>query len=197
MKPPQESSLASRRPADSEFTEPYHRDLVNRLDGPCATTVLTDQMYWLCELASSISTLQIDTVHAPYSWTVRQVFEHCADAERVFGYRMLRIAAGDQTNLPSWDENAYAESRFGLGNFTHIVTELGALRKANVMLLRRIIPGCWDKTGFVDEKEISLRAIAWITAGHLHHHLEIVEKRCEITVDRKMPVEKPTGQPAG
>ncbi len=179
--------LASCRPSDNELTEPYHRDLVQRVQGECAIRVLYDQMYWLCELASSISTLQIDTVHDPYQWSVRQVFEHCADAERVFGYRMMRIAAGDSTNLPSWDENAYAESRFGLGIFTHIVTELGDLRRANVMLLRRIIPSAWTRTGFVDGQEISLRSIAWITAGHLQHHLEIIEKRCQITVERQKP----------
>ncbi|MGB7346798.1 MAG: DinB family protein [Pirellulaceae bacterium] len=184
------NTLASRRPADTEFTEAYHRDLVKRVEGQCAITVLHQQMFWLCELASSISTLQVDTVHAPYTWSVRQVFEHCANAERVFGYRMLRIAAGDPTNMPSWDENAYADARFGLGNFTHIVTELGDLRRANEVLLRRIIPGAWDRTGFVDGKEISLRAIAWITAGHLQHHLEIIEKRCGIKVDRT-PTSKP------
>ncbi len=186
MKKPKTSLLASRRPAESDLAVAYQRDLVQRVEGDCAITVLHEQMYWLCELASSISTLQVDSVHAPYTWTIRQVFEHCADAERVFGYRMLRIAAGDKTNLPSWDENAYADSRFGLGNFTHIVTELGALRQSNVTLLRRIIPSCWDQTGFVDENETSLRTIAWITAGHLQHHLEIIEKRCAISVQRKM-----------
>ena len=177
-------TLASRRPDKSELTEDYYRNMVQQVDGECAVSVLHDQMHWLCEVASSVSTLQVDTVHPPYTWSVRQVFEHCADVERVFGYRMLRIAAGDQTNLPSWDENAYADRRFGLGNFTHIVTELGDLRRANVMLLRRIVPACWDQTGFVDQKEISLRAIAWITAGHLQHHLQIIEKRCDISVDR-------------
>ena len=181
------TNFASRLPAPDELTEDYHRALIEKLSGDDVIKVLNDQMFWLCELASSLSTEQIDRIHKPYGWTIRQVFEHCANAERVFGYRMLRFAAGDQTNLSTWAENDYANSRFGLGNFVHIVTELGSLRKSNLMLLRRIEPAAWDRIGFVDEMPISVRAIAWITAGHLHHHLEIVEQRCGIQAERTTP----------
>lgn len=176
--------LASSKPNTDEVASDYQKKLVDLVDGDCAITVLSDQMHWLCELASSISTEQVDKIHAPYTWSIRQVFEHCADAERVFGYRMLRFAADDSTDLPQWDENAYADRRFGLGNFVHIVTELGSLRHANVMMLRRIIPAAWDRIGTVDGVPISLRAIAWVSAGHLAHHLQIVEQRCNISVDR-------------
>ena len=93
-------------------------------------SVLESQLSWLCELASHLSTEQIDKIHAPYGWTLRQVFEHCADAERVFGYRMLRLAAGDETSLPGWQENDYANSRFGLETFAGLVSEIELLRKA-------------------------------------------------------------------
>ena len=178
------SSFSSKRPDDSEFTHDYHRELVARVRGECAITALASQMHWICELGSSLSAEQIDKIHAPYAWSIRQVFEHCANAERFFGSRMCRIASGDMTPLSSWDENAYADARFGLGNFVHIVTELGALRQSNVMLLRRIKPAAWNRTGMVDQQPISVRAIAWIAAGHLQHHFEIIEKRCGISVDR-------------
>ncbi|MCG8650905.1 MAG: DinB family protein [Pirellulales bacterium] len=176
---------ASRRPEAAEFTSPYHRSLVQPLQGDCVLKVLDAQSFWLCELASHLSTEQIDKIHAPYQWTIRQVFEHCADAERVFGYRILRFAAGDQTALPGWKENAYADSRFGLGNFGHLVAELGALRSANLFLLRRIIPEAWDRQGEADGQRVSVRAIAWITAGHLHHHLSIVQQRCQLQIPRE------------
>lgn len=176
--------IASRRPVADEWTNPYHQKLVELVPGDCVLQALDQQQHWLCELASSLSTEQIDKIHAPYQWTIRQVFEHCADAERVFGYRMLRLAAGDSTALPGWNENAYADSRFGLGIFTHLVSELGSLRNANVMLLRRIVPAAWDRAAEVDGGKISVRAIAWVAAGHLQHHLQIVEARCGISVPR-------------
>ena len=184
--------LSSSKPTANEGLSDYQQKLVDLVDGDCAISVLADQMYWLCELGSSLSTLQIDTIHAPYTWSIRQVFEHCADAERVFGYRMLRIAAADETDLPQWDENAYADRRFGLGNFVHIVTEMGSLRQANVMLLRRVIPAAWDRVGTIDGQPISMRAIAWVSAGHLAHHLQIVEERCGVRVDRVAPIQEKT-----
>lgn len=178
--------IASRRPNEDEFSAPYHGQLIEQIHGDCVLTVLDRQLFWLCELASHLSTEQHDKIHPPYGWTIRQVFEHCADAERVFGYRMLRLAAGDETSLPGWDENEYAASRFGLGTFSGLVSEIGYLRQSNLVLLRRIVPRAWDRSGTVDGGRISVRAIAWLTAGHLQHHLQIVEKRCGIQVARSL-----------
>ena len=177
--------IASRRPGRDEYTADYHHDLISQVAGDCIVDILAGQQYWLCELASSLSTEQLDRIHSPYGWTVRQVFEHCTNAERVFGYRMMRLAAGDATELPGWDENAYADSRFGLGNFGHLITELGALRNANLMLLRRIVPAAWDRAAVADGQAVNVRALAWIAAGHLQHHLQIVEQRCGVRAERR------------
>ena len=176
--------IASRRPENSEVGTEYQQSLIDRMEGDCVLKALEDQLYWVCELASHLCTEQVDKVHAPYEWTVRQVFEHCVDAERVFGYRMLRIAAGDDTPLPAWNENAYADSRFGLGNFSGLVAEFGHLRQANLLLLRRIVPASWDFSSEVDGFPMTVRAISWLTAGHLHHHLGIVVQRCGVMVPR-------------
>lgn len=177
--------IASRRPSNQESCSEYQQQLIDLVQEDCVLQALDGDLFWLCELSSHISTEQVDKIHAPYQWTIRQVFEHCADAERVFGYRMLRLAAADNTALPGWDENTYADRRFGLGNFGSLVTELGMLRQVNLLLLRRIQPQCWDHTAEVDGSSLSLRSIAWITAGHLKHHLAIVESRCGIQVSRR------------
>lgn len=174
--------IASRRPESNEYSSDYHRELIQRVHGECVLEVLECQLPWLSELASHLSTEQIDKIHPPYGWTLRQVFEHCADAERVFGYRMLRLAAGDDTSLPGFDENRYADGRFGLGTFAGLVSELELLRQANLLLLRRIVPAAWDRAAEVDGGRVTVRAVAWVTAGHLRHHLAIVEKRVGITV---------------
>ncbi len=174
----------SRRPSEQDLTLPMHWSYVNRVTGDCALKVLADQLYWICELGGCLSAELADRVHAPYAWTVRQVVEHCVDAERIFGDRMLRIAAGDSTDLPSWDENAYADARFGLGNLSHLISELGSLRQANLMLLGRIIPASWDRVGHVDSQPMTPRGLAWLAAGHVQHHFEIIEERCEISPQR-------------
>ncbi|MCA9136916.1 MAG: DinB family protein, partial [Planctomycetales bacterium] len=176
--------IASRRPDPSEYESQYHGDLIGRVQGQCAIKVLTEQLYWICELAGSLSTEQVDRVHDPYRWTVRQVFEHCANAERMYGYRIMCLADGSRPTLPAWDENVSADSRFGLGNFSQLVTEWGDLRKSNLGLLRRLSPGVWDCWGIAAGNRVSVRSLAWLAAGHLVHHLEIVEKRCGVTAMR-------------
>lgn len=191
--PPDLPRRNSRRPTADEVTVDYHRDLIARVEGDCVETVLRDQLFWMCELAGSLSAEQIDRVHAPYRWTVRQVIEHCVVAERVFGYRMLRIAAGDETPLAGFDENAYVDARFGLGNLSHLVSELGHLRQSNLMLLMRIVPKAWNRIAIVSGHSMSVRAIAWVAAGHLHHHFEIIEKRCDVQVKRKPSIQNRCG----
>ena len=177
------TTVASRRPENDESSHDYHRELIAAVDGNCVLEVMQRQQHWLCELASSLSTEQVDRLHTPYTWTIRQVVEHCANAERVFGYRMLRFAASDTTDIPSWDENHYANIRFGLGNFGGLVTEMGLLRQTNMLLLRRIVPAAWGRFGTVDGHRISVRAIAWVSAGHLQHHLRIIEQRTGTMID--------------
>ena len=179
------SRIASRRPEDGETEQPYYHGLINRVEGECVLKVLNDQLFWICELASCISTEQVDRIHAPYGWTIRQVFEHCANAERLHGCRIMCLADGSEPTLPNWDENVSAESRFGLGNFSHLVTELGELRKANIRLLDRISPRSWEHRGVVSGNRATVRVLGWLLAGHLQHHFEIVEKRCEVAPSRK------------
>ncbi|WP_182868755.1 DinB family protein [Stieleria mannarensis] len=178
------SRIASRRPESAEYDSDYHRDLIARVEGRCAIEILRGQLHWICDLAGSISTEQVDRVHAPYQWTIRQVFEHCANAERMFGYRIMCLADGSGPTLPNWDENVSADSRFGLGNFSALVTELGDLRKANLGLLQRLTPRAWDAAGSVAGYHVTVRSLAWLTAGHLLHHFEIVENRCGVTAIR-------------
>ena len=179
--------IASRRPAESELQSGYQQQLLAGLPGDDVISVMNDQLFWMCELASHLCTQQVDVVHAPYTWTVRQVIEHCVNAERVFGYRMLRAAADDATPLSGWNENAYGDARFGLGTFSNLITELGTTRQSNRLLLLRIEPAAWDRTVAVDSRPITVRAMAWIAAAHLAHHLGIIEKRCQVSVDRHYP----------
>ncbi|MEM9367182.1 MAG: DinB family protein [Planctomycetota bacterium] len=181
---------ASRRIESHETTVERHRTYIDAVDGDCVIDVLQGQLYWMCELAGCMSAEFVDKRHPPYTWTIRQVLSHCLDCERIFGDRMHRIAAGDKTDLPGFDENAYADARFGLGNIGHLVAEWGHVRQANLGLLDRIVPRAWDRRGCVDGHPITVRALAWLAAGHLQHHLDIVEMRCEIQVPRRPEAER-------
>ncbi|OUT62738.1 MAG: hypothetical protein CBB71_01465 [Rhodopirellula sp. TMED11] len=174
-------TLASRRPTEEEYDSEYHQQLIGLVPGHCVLQALKQQKTWFNQISQLVSTEQVDRIHPPYQWTIRQVFEHCVNTERLQGYRMMAIADGSQPTLPNWDENVSADSRFGLGNLTRLIDEWNHLRQANVDLLVRLTPRSWQPAGKIAGHRITVRALAWVTAGHLQHHLQIVEKRCGIT----------------
>ncbi len=176
------SRTVSRRADAQEIQSEYHRRLIDGVPDDCVFKTLSGQIAWQKGVWGRLSPEQIDVVHPPYRWTIRQVVEHCSNAERVFGYRIMRFAAGDAVVLPGWDQDQSANSRFGLGNFGQLTDELELLRRANLLLLRRIAPKAWDRVGDADGVRLSVRVLAWVMAGHLRHHLKIIEARCGFTV---------------
>jgi hypothetical protein len=116
--------------------------------------------------------------YAEGKWTVRDIAGHLADAERIMGYRALRIARADVTPLAGFDENAYA-AQAGADNrrWTDLIDELVAVRAASLALFRSLDAEAWQRRGVANGHTVSVRALAHIIVGHERHHLEILQSR--------------------
>ena len=116
--------------------------------------------------------------YGPDKWTIREVIGHLIDAERIFTYRALRIARGDRTLLPGFDENEYVKTA---GSDRRTIADLGrelaAVRESTVLLFESLEDDAWTRTGNANGKEMSVRALAYVTAGHPLHHLGILRER--------------------
>ena len=100
------------------------------------------------------------------------------DAERIFAYRALRIARGDETPLPGFDENAFvSRARLDDRSYAGLIEEYAAVRAASVALFDSLFPEEWTRRGIASDKGVSVRALAWIAAGHEIHHLGILSER--------------------
>ena len=116
--------------------------------------------------------------YAPGKWTLKEVLLHCADAERIFAYRALRIARADPTALPGWDEQKYAPmSGANARSFESLLDELESVRESSVTLFEGLPAEAWTRRGTANGQAVTVRAIAWITAGHLLHHLQVIQDR--------------------
>lgn len=116
--------------------------------------------------------------YAEGKWTVGQVIGHMADTERVFSYRLLRIARGDTTPLAGFDENAYQlVSGFETRTVASLVAELRAVRQATLALIRSLDQAALDRAGTASEKPVTARALVWLIAGHFAHHTAILKER--------------------
>ena len=168
--------MQNQRPIEAEHSK-YHQTLISLVSGDILAT-LEQQADSIPAFVHSIPSESSDIVHAPYGWTVRQVIEHCIDAERVFGYRILRFATGECVDLPGWDENFYAASGCGPhADLDALADEYVATRRSNIALVRRLASEAWDRAGTADGNPYSVRSIIWLMAGHWIHHEAILRKR--------------------
>lgn len=111
-------------------------------------------------------------------WTIRQMLGHVIDGERVFAYRALCIARGETTPLPGFEEVDYAEhSTLDATPLAELLDEFSLVREANVLMFRHLPPVAWTRIGTANAIRISVRALAWIMAGHVRHHMNILRDR--------------------
>jgi hypothetical protein len=116
--------------------------------------------------------------YADGKWTVKEVLGHLSDAERVFAYRLLRIARADKNPLAGFDENAWAETAPHAGRtLAQVVDELIAVRRSTIALVESLDETAVANAGLANNNAVTARAICWIVPGHAQHHLGILTER--------------------
>ena len=116
--------------------------------------------------------------YAPGKWSVREVLGHLCDAERIFAYRLLRIARGDATPLAGFDENTYVPAgAFEQRALAALTDEWTATRNATVALVRGLPAGAWTRSGIANGKNVTATALVYIILGHVEHHLGVLRDR--------------------
>ena len=116
--------------------------------------------------------------YAEGKWTILQLFRHIIDCERVFGYRALVAARGDSSLLPSFDEDNYADAvAVETTSMVNMLKEFTLLRQSNRYLFGNMSEEQNCFTANVNGEPLSARAIAFITIGHVNHHLNVMQER--------------------
>lgn len=165
------------RPADTEFA-PFYATYIARVPESDPLPALEAQPAELQRIADAIAPDDELFRYAPDKWSVRQLFGHLIDTERVMGYRAFCIARGERQSLPGFDENAYvARADSDERPVKALAHEFAAVRHANLWAIRRWEPDDWDRMGNANGKAISARAIVYIMAGHVRHHVALLRER--------------------
>jgi hypothetical protein len=109
---------------------------------------------------------------------VREIFGHLVDAERFFGHRAFCISRSDPNPLPGFDENSYvARSSYDSRPLAELVKDFSLLREANSRHLENLEASAWPREGVANNAKITVRALAYIMAGHARHHLAVLKER--------------------
>jgi hypothetical protein len=165
------------RPEPTEYASFYHRYIETVPEGDIVS-LLRNGGRELTETIGRIPEARGGHRYGPDKWTIREVIGHLIDAERIFAYRALRIARGDQTLLPGFDENAYVVAAGSdLRTLADLTRELAAVRESTVLLFESFPDEVWARTGNANGTAMSVRALAYVLAGHPAHHLRILRER--------------------
>jgi hypothetical protein len=165
------------RPAESEYTA-FFAGYVSLVPETDILGVLEAQQAEIRSLAATVARDQETFAYAPGKWTVRQVFGHMGDAERVFGHRAFCVSRGEKAVLPSFDENDYvAAAPSATCALAALADELILVRAANLLVLGRLDEAAWRRTGRVSSGQATPLGIAYIIAGHVRHHFRVLNER--------------------
>jgi uncharacterized damage-inducible protein DinB len=163
-------------PSEGEFG-PFYAGYIARVGDGGPLTMLASQVAAF-EALRGLPETTGDFRYADGKWTVKELLGHMADAERVFAYRLLRIARADKTPLAGFDENAWAQTApHARRTMSSIVDEMIAVRRSTLALVGSLDETSIGNTGVANNNPVSARAICWIMAGHTKHHLDILAER--------------------
>jgi hypothetical protein len=165
------------RPDHTEAAE-YYFTYINKVPDGDICAILERQQADTLALLNGVSDEQSLHRYAPDKWSIREVVAHLNDTERVFAFRALWFARGFDSPLPSFDQNvAVPASGADARSWASHVDEFVAVRQATVVLFRNMAPEAWSRRGTASGNPFSVRALAWIAAGHVAHHAGIVRDR--------------------
>ena len=165
------------RPEPDEIPSHY-AGYIERVPEVDPVMVCASQIEETAALLRGVSETDAMYRYARGKWSIKEVVGHLADTERIMSYRALRIARGDTTPLPSFDENAYVPTaRFDGRSLADLMGELRTVRAATLALLRTFDADAWRRRGTASGKPVSVRALGFMIPGHERHHVEILRTR--------------------
>lgn len=165
------------RPDLSRVPEFYH-GYISKAKENDLMPALRNSTTELFSLLKSIPKEKQDYRYAEDKWTIKEVVQHMLDGERVFTYRALRFARKDDTPLPGFDENLFAQTaKADKRNWNDMVEEFTALRKASEAMFASFDNEQLEQEGIASENSIYVLGIGYIVAGHVNHHCHIIKER--------------------
>lgn len=161
-------------PPQADEYAPFYAGYVGRVaEGSDIFALMQQQPDDLRTLLKDISDTQANDRPAPSEWSVKEVIGHICDTERVFSYRAMRIARGDETPLAGFDQDAFVlATDFNIRALDDLVGEFTAQRAANVLCFRALTEPEWMRRGTASNTAVSVRALFYMMVGHVLHHME-------------------------
>jgi hypothetical protein len=163
------------RPNSAEYAEFYKNYIARVPDGPILD-FLAKQVGDYRQFLAGVSDEVAGAALAPGKWSVKQLLGHLCDTERVITYRALRFARSDAGELRGFEQDDYVrEAHSNSRSVDDLLTELESIRRATIALFGSLPPEVETRAGVANGNRVTVRALAYIAAGHAQHHLELLK----------------------
>ena len=164
-------------PASDEYASYYQKYVALLPDGNVVLT-LRQQLDSTRALLGGIDEAQAGSRYAPHKWSIKELVGHLIDTERVFAYRAMRFARNDQAPLSGFEQDDYVlNADFDSCTLADLSAEFEHLRRSNIHFFQGLSDEAWNRRGTANDAEVSVRALAYIIAGHEAHHVQILKTR--------------------
>ena len=165
------------RPETAEFA-PYYNTYVSLIEGDNVLPVLEAQPRELRAIFLDMPEEKGTFTYESGKWTIKELLSHIIDGERIFAYRILRVSRGDTTPIEGFEQDDYiATSNANNRTFADLLDEFELNRRGNILMVNNIDDEASRRMGTASDEPISVRALAYIAAGHVTHHLRILNER--------------------
>jgi hypothetical protein len=165
------------RPSSSEAA-PYYFNYINRVTGDDILSTLQSQVDEMLPFLRTISEEKSLFRYAPEKWSIRQMWGHVNDAERLFLFRALWFARGHESALPSFEQEiAVASAESDDVPWSRHVEEFREIRLATVSFFRNLPEAAWARSGVASGNPVTVRACAYVVAGHVTHHGAVLREK--------------------
>ena len=165
------------RPESSEAAA-YYFTYIDKVQGDDALAAMEIQLEEYLPVLAAISEEKSLHRYAPGKWSIRQVLNHVSDTERSFAFRAVWFARGFDTALPSFDpDTAAGGAQADAVRWAAHVEEFRRVRLATISLFQNLPADAWMRTGVASGKTFTVRALAFLTAGHATHHFDILREK--------------------
>ncbi len=163
---------------ESHEAAPYYFTYINQVTGDDAESVMASQLEDCTGFLAAISEEKSLYRYAPEKWSIRQTLNHVSDTERAFAFRALWFARGFEAPLPGYDQNIAATGAAADQiPWAEHVEEFRRVRLASISLFKNLPPEAWMRRGIASDNPFTVRALAFIIAGHYTHHARILRER--------------------
>ncbi len=165
------------RPSSSEYA-PYFATYIGLVPSGDILEILGRQIEASMALFSSIGEEKSGHRYQPGKWSVKQIVGHLADTERIFTYRALCFARGEKAPLAGFEQDDYvAGGDFDSRDFSSICSEYRRVRDASLAFYEGLEPEALTRGGTASGNPWTVRALAYVTAGHELHHRGVIQSR--------------------